>query len=131
MTEKLLTGTYSIKTSKQNRNHLSEKVLVELIDGDFGGQVTCTYYGPLIERPRLRGCYTVMIRLARALIHCLHMWLSGRELDSRPRGRWFEPHQCHCVVVLKQDTFILAYIVLVQPRKTRPCLTERLLMGCN
>ena len=32
-------------------------------------------------------------------------------------------------MVLEQDTFILAYIVLVQPRKTRPCLTERLLMG--
>ena len=31
-------------------------------------------------------------------------------------------------MVLEQDTFILAY-VLVQPRKTRPCLTERLLMG--
>ena len=40
----------------------------------------------------------------------------------------FEPHQRHCVVVLDQDTFILANI-LVQPRKTHPCLTERLLMG--
>ena len=35
-------------------------------------------------------------------------WLSGRELDSRPRGRRFEPHRLHCVVVLEQDTFILA-----------------------
>ena len=35
-------------------------------------------------------------------------WLSGRVLDSRPKGRGFEPHQCHCVVVLEQDTFILA-----------------------
>ena len=35
-------------------------------------------------------------------------WLSGRVLDSRLRGRGFEPHQRHCVVVLKQDTFILA-----------------------
>ena len=52
-----------------------------------------------------------------------------RVLDSRPSGRGFEPHRRHCVVVLEQDTFILAYIVLVQPRKTRPCLTERLLMG--
>ena len=34
--------------------------------------------------------------------------LSGRVLDSRPRGRGFEPHQLHCVVVLEQDTFILA-----------------------
>ena len=58
-----------------------------------------------------------------------HQWLSGRVLDSRPRGRGFKPHRCHCVVVLEQDTFILAYIVLVQPRKTRLCLTERLLMG--
>ena len=33
------------------------------------------------------------------------------------------------VVVLEQDTFILAYVVLVKPRKTGPCLTERLLMG--
>ena len=35
-------------------------------------------------------------------------WLSGKVLDSRPRGRGFEPHQRHCVVVLEQDTFILA-----------------------
>ena len=32
-------------------------------------------------------------------------WLSGRVLDSRPKGRGF---QRHCVVVLEQDTFILA-----------------------
>ena len=36
-------------------------------------------------------------------------WLSGRVLDSRPRGRGFEPHRRHCVVVLEQDTFILAW----------------------
>ena len=35
-------------------------------------------------------------------------WLSGRVLDSRPRGCGFEPHRRHCVVVLEQDTFILA-----------------------
>ena len=35
-------------------------------------------------------------------------WLSGRVFDSKPRGRGFEPHQRHCVVVLEQDTFILA-----------------------
>ena len=35
-------------------------------------------------------------------------WLSGRALDSRPRGRGFEPHRRLCVVVLEQDTFILA-----------------------
>ena len=35
-------------------------------------------------------------------------WLSGRVLDSRPKGSGFEPHQRHCVVVLEQGTFILA-----------------------
>ena len=50
----------------------------------------------------------------------------GHHLDSIvPKS----PHRRHCVVVLKQDTFILDYVVLVQHRKTRPCLTERLLMG--
>ena len=33
-------------------------------------------------------------------------WLGGRVRDSRPRG--FEPHLPHCVVVLEQDTFMLA-----------------------
>ena len=35
-------------------------------------------------------------------------WLNGRVLDSRRRGCGFEPHPGHCVVVLEQDTFILA-----------------------
>ena len=35
-------------------------------------------------------------------------WLSGRVLYSRPRGRGFESHRRHCVVVLEQDTFIQA-----------------------
>ena len=35
-------------------------------------------------------------------------WLNGRVLDSRPRGREFEPHRRHCIVVLEHDTFILA-----------------------
>ena len=35
-------------------------------------------------------------------------WLSGRVLHLRPRGCRFEPHRRHCVVVLEQDTFILA-----------------------
>ena len=38
----------------------------------------------------------------------LAQWLSGRVLDSRPKGSGFEPHRRHCVVVLEQDTFILA-----------------------
>ena len=35
-------------------------------------------------------------------------WLSGRVLDSRPKGHGFEPHRRHYIVVLEQDTFILA-----------------------
>ena len=35
-------------------------------------------------------------------------WLSGRVLDSRPKGRGFKPHRRHCIVFLEQDTFILA-----------------------
>ena len=54
-------------------------------------------------------------------------WLSGRVLDSRPRGRRFKPHQCHCIVSLSKN--INPSLVLVQPRKTSPFITERLLMG--
>ena len=46
----------------------------------------------------------------------------GRVLDSRP-------HQCHCVVSLSKN--INPSLVLVQPRKTRPFIAERLLMGCK
>ena len=35
-------------------------------------------------------------------------WLSGRVPDLRSRGHGFEPHRRYCVVVLEQDTFILA-----------------------
>ena len=54
-------------------------------------------------------------------------WLSGRVLDSRPKGRGFEPHRRHCVVSLSKN--INPSLVLVQTRNTRPFITERLLMG--
>ena len=55
-------------------------------------------------------------------------WLSGRVLDSRPKGRGIEPHRRHCVVSLSKN--INPSLVLVQPpRKTHPFITERLLMG--
>ena len=50
-------------------------------------------------------------------------------LDSRPKGRGFEPHRRHCIVSLSKN--INPSLVLVQPRKTRPFITERLLMGCK
>ena len=52
-------------------------------------------------------------------------WLSGRVLDSRPKGRGFEPQRRHCVVSLSKN--IDPSLVLAQPRKTRPFKTERLL----
>ena len=54
-------------------------------------------------------------------------WLSGRVLDSRLKGRGFKPHRRHCVVSLSKN--INPSLVLAQPRKTRPFITERLLMG--
>ena len=54
-------------------------------------------------------------------------WLSGRVLDSRPKGRGFEPHRRHCVVSLSKN--INPSLVMVQPRRTCPFITERLLIG--
>ena len=54
-------------------------------------------------------------------------WLNHRVLDPRSRGCRFEPHGCHCVVPLARH--INPSLVLVQPRKTRPYITVRLLMG--
>ena len=54
-------------------------------------------------------------------------WLSGRVLDSRPRGRRFEPYRRHCLVSLSKK--INPSLVLVQPMKTGPFITERLLKG--
>ena len=62
--------------------------------------------------------------------HCVArgaQWLSGRVLDSRPKGRGFEPHRHHCVVVLEQDTFILAKYWFNPGRPSS--ITERLLSG--
>ena len=54
-------------------------------------------------------------------------WLSGRVLDSRPKGRGFEPHRRHCDASLSKN--INPSLVLVEPRKKRPFITERLLSG--
>ena len=54
-------------------------------------------------------------------------WLSGRVIDSRLKGRGFKPHRRHCFVSLSKN--LNPSLVLVQPSKTRPFITERLLMG--
>ena len=58
---------------------------------------------------------SVFFSFTSSFIHsgCLRLplgaqWFSGRVLDSRPKGRGFEPQRCQCIVVLEQDTFILA-----------------------
>ena len=53
-------------------------------------------------------------------------WLTGRLLDSRPRGCGFEPRRLHCVVSLSKN---INPSLVPQPRKTRPFITEILLMG--
>ena len=54
-------------------------------------------------------------------------WFSGRVLDLRPRGPGFEPYRHHCIVSMNKS--INPSLVLFQPRKARPYITERLLMG--
>ena len=71
-------------------------------------------------------CYV----MAHPLQQCKEaQWLSGRVLDSRLRGCGFEPHQRHCAMSMSKN--INPRLILVQPRKTRPYITERLLMGCK
>ena len=51
------------------------------------------------------------VHLQEGKVYCVNVgaqWLSGRVLDLRPKGSGFEPHRRHCLVVLEQDTFILA-----------------------
>ena len=53
-------------------------------------------------------------------------WLSGRVLDSS-EGLLVQASLETLCCVLEQDTLVLAKLVLVQPRKTRPDKTEKLL----
>ena len=68
-----------------------------------------------------------MAELTKPMRQLLRRELSGIMLDSRSRGHRFEPHQRHCAVSLSKN--INPSLVLVQPRKTRPFITERLLIG--
>ena len=68
----------------------------------------------------------ILIRFYYNLASTALLRLSCRVLDSRPKGRGFEPHRRHCVVSL--SNYINPSLVLVQPRKTRHFITERLLI---
>ena len=72
-----------------------------------------------INDPFLHANYIdIMVNNTLSLLFKGALWLSGRVLDWRQRGcgfvDWrqrgcgFEPQRRHCVVVLEQDTFILA-----------------------
>ena len=62
------------------------------------------------KRVKASKCHVIMGRISKFPKSWTEgaQWLSGRVLDSKPRGRGFEPHRRHCLVVLEQDTFILA-----------------------
>ena len=65
--------------------------------------IMCFFWGYVVV------CDIVLCSLSSFVIIDLGaQWFSGRVLDSRPKGRGLEPHRRHCVVVLEQDTFILA-----------------------
>ena len=90
----------------------------------------CNIYNFIQNHNHCRDLHQIFPACLRHLVQCLKQgaqWLSGRVLDSRPRGRGFEPHRRHCVVSLSKN--IYPSLVPVQPRKTHPFITERLLMG--
>ena len=88
---------------------------------------------------RLGEWHPQMIGLAQWIImHCLKKetllnslcyaeYFNVLHFSCLTRDRRFEPHRRHCVVSLSKN--INPSLVLVQPRKTRPFITERLLMG--
>ena len=56
----------------------------------------------LLENKVAMNLLYVQVRNSLISLFMGAQWLSGRVLDSRPRGRRFEPHRRHCVVVLEQ-----------------------------
>ena len=88
----------------------------------------CDMQGPMYFCLTFRGHAMAQPERRKSYVHQRGaQWLSGRVLDSRPKGCGFEPDRRHCVVSLSK--YINPSLVLVQPRKTRPFITERLLMG--
>ena len=68
-------------------------------------------------------------RMSKSSVASFHlMWeRSGSVIECLTRDRGFEPHRRHCVVSLSKN--INPSLELVQPRKTRPFISERLSMG--
>ena len=84
---------------------------------DNGNDFLCRHKSETKACEMTNKCYCIQKRRQRVdsaiqcptTLNCRAQWLSGRVFDSRPKGRGFEPHRRHCVVVLvEQDAFILA-----------------------
>ena len=81
---------------------------------DNGNDFLCRHKSETLKHVKRRVNVIVSTSVDNSAIQCLTtlncraQWLSGRVLDSRPKGRGFEPHRRHCVMILEQDAFILA-----------------------
>ena len=73
----------------------------------------------MLRGPSIHKCGTAI----QMQLSIRHTFKNNRERS----GRGFESHRRHCVVSLSKN--IHPSLVLVQHRKTRPFITERLLMG--
>ena len=99
-----LQNTFTIKANNMNpdlklNSHRSSLIWVHLTARIALEQDTCIRSLVLV---RLRNTCPNISEKSVA------QWLSGRVFDPRPTGRGLEPHRRHRVVVLEQDTFILA-----------------------
>ena len=97
-----LSGTRRLQTLLQKR--ALRKLRYDRISADHTILNFCIYEKCSVIAVVLASC----ILSTNVIINVGAQWLSGRVLDSRQRDRGFEPHRRHCVVVLEQDTFILA-----------------------
>ena len=89
----------------------------------FGRDICSLWHGisvvqkiPNLRRPRSLPITDIAWERSGSVVECLRL-----------RGRGFDHHRRNCVVSLSKN--INPSLVLDQPRKPRPYITERLLMG--
>ena len=78
----------------------------------------CTIPSLLFQTKRTKSISASRVKTQYGRERVGTQWLSGRVLDSRPRGREFESHRRHCIVSLSKN--FNPSLVLFQHRKTRP-----------
>ena len=71
------------------------------------GQLNSNFIWRLLRMGERKFVQMVLVTLPK-WPPCPYRERSGLVLDSRPKGRGFEPHRRHCIVVFEQDAFILA-----------------------